>query len=316
MKRKTINIELFDDRQKEFLRHKKLQGVSNTTLPNYHKIFNNLLYRLGEPLEYENQTRLEEQIGRYFLSIQHLNGGYNSYRVNINCFFNWLEKKGYVKKNPIHSLEIPKRKDLAKPRPATIEEVKAIIEIIDIKSFSGFRDYVFILLTIDCGIRPIESSKLTWDLINKEQRTLTITPEIGKCEKGRVLPLSNMVLDNLKKLRKICESFDTAVENVFLKEDGTKSTTTTFQRRIAKYSLKANLDRRITPYQLRHYFATQYLKNNGNLIYLQYLMGHSDIQMTKKYVGIDQEAIGKEHGECTPLGNIVKRNTRIRKLFK
>ncbi|MCD1146894.1 site-specific integrase [Peptoniphilus sp. KCTC 25270] len=313
--KKRIDVDRFDDKQREFLKHKQIQGVANTTIPNYLKMFNNILERLGEPLNYSNQKDFENQIATYFIQIQELNGGYNSYRSNFNCYFNWLEEKGYIKVNPIHSLKIPKKKDLAQPRPAEEESIKEILEIIDLKSFTGFRDYCYILLTVDTGIRPAESSRIYWNLIDDVKGTLTITPEIGKCKKGRVLPLSPIVLENLKKLKKIYKECCYESKFVFLTETGTQSTTTTFQRRLKKYSDEIT-GKKVTPYMLRHFFATRYLENNGNLLYLQYLMGHEDIEMTKKYVGINQTAIGIEHCKCSPLGNIVQRNTRVRKLFK
>ena len=46
---------------------------------------------------------------------------------------------------------------------------------------------------------------------------------------------------------------------------------------------------KITPYQLRHSFATLYLKNGGDLFTLQKQMGHSDLRMTKRYTEIDDD---------------------------
>ena len=46
---------------------------------------------------------------------------------------------------------------------------------------------------------------------------------------------------------------------------------------------------KIAPYQLRHSFATLYLKNGGDLFTLQKEMGHSDLRMTKRYSEIDDD---------------------------
>ena len=48
-----------------------------------------------------------------------------------------------------------------------------------------------------------------------------------------------------------------------------------------KYSEKSG--EKITPYQLRHSFATLFLKNGGDVFSLQHLMAHADLRTTKRY---------------------------------
>ena len=45
-----------------------------------------------------------------------------------------------------------------------------------------------------------------------------------------------------------------------------------------------NLDDNITFHSLRHSFATNYLKHGGNLLQLQYMLGHKNISTTTIYI--------------------------------
>ena len=50
-----------------------------------------------------------------------------------------------------------------------------------------------------------------------------------------------------------------------------------------------NLDERITFHSLRHSFATYYLLNNGNLLTLQSMLGHTNLNTTTIYLHLSQD---------------------------
>ena len=53
-------------------------------------------------------------------------------------------------------------------------------------------------------------------------------------------------------------------------------------------------------HQLRHTFATRYLKNGGNIAKLKQLMGHSSILTTMIYEHMDKEAVLENFSDYTP----------------
>jgi len=62
----------------------------------------------------------------------------------------------------------------------------------------------------------------------------------------------------------------------------------------------------ISPHALRRTFATLSLKAGMNLIYLQGLLGHSSIEMTRRYVQTLDEDLLKAHQEHGPIDSILK----------
>lgn len=49
----------------------------------------------------------------------------------------------------------------------------------------------------------------------------------------------------------------------------------------------------IRPYNLRHAFALQFLRNGGHTLALQRTLGHTDLTMTKRYVALTEAQDGE-----------------------
>ncbi len=298
------------DNQKNFLKHKAMEGLADNTLYGYVKTFK----------VFNKECNLEGDITSgvldFFYSKRNLNGGYNGYRKRLFSYFKFLVDENIIESNPILEAKIRYKKENAEPRPAKKESLKKILDLIDLKTYIGFRDYVYVILTIDTGVRPNEAVQITKNLFDFKEGTLKITPNIGKCHKSRILPLSYEVLKRVQKLLDISFNCGFNQSRLFLSNEGEDITTTCFQRRLQYYSdlLKLEGEYRVTPYMLRHYFATTYLENGGNVVYLQYLMGHSDIKMTKKYLKINQESVAEEHKKYSPLNEILMNKKRVDKI--
>ena len=63
----------------------------------------------------------------------------------------------------------------------------------------------------------------------------------------------------------------------------------------------------LTPHVLRRTFATLSLRAGMNLLYLQGLMGHSTVEMTRRYVQMIDDDLLEAHREHGPIDTLVKR---------
>lgn len=303
-------VKVYDEYQERFIVNLKIKGLQEVSFDGYFRVFSNFNTIIGKM----NMKKLIQQVEKYFFEISQINNSttFNSKRKHLNAYFNFLVSKCIIKSNPITDIPIKRQVENYEPKPTNTDDLQKLLSAIDIKTYPGFRDLTFIMLAVDTGMRPTEICRMTSDCVDLDNFSITITPEMSKTNKSRVVPVAQPVMQNIYKLIEINkETWDS--DFIFLTEFGDQISTMRMQRRLRKHSEKAGV--KITPYQLRHYFATEYLKSGGNLFYLQYTLGHSDIKMTKKYVKVDFDAISKAHNDKSPLHNVVKRNTRVKKLF-
>ncbi len=99
----------------------------------------------------------------------------------------------------------------------------------------------------------------------------------GKGDKERIVPIS---LECRKLLYKFLKLHDSDL--VFANRDGYKLTYRTSLQQLHEICDKFGVDG--TWHKFRHTFASSYLRNGGNLIYLSRVLGHEDISVTKIYV--------------------------------
>lgn len=291
---------ILDKNEELFLKVKKLEQVADTTLKNYKSLFARIENRIQEKLDYANEDNLSSQILNFFTEINFYKpSAYNGMVKQCNCYFNYLIKIKKIKNNPLKILGIKERKVEFNPRPCDTEDLIKLLKVIDVHDYVGLRDYTSIMLIVDTGIRPSEAFRLEKTDINFETNIIKVRKEISKTKTGRILPVSTKVMIYLKALLKY--KFDTPY--VFNTEEGQNMTTDRFGRRLGKYSWYADV--KITPYQLRHYFGTEYAKNKFcNILYLQKIMGHSKLEMTRRYVKIDEEDLARNHKLASPIDKL------------
>lgn len=71
---------------------------------------------------------------------------------------------------------------------------------------------------------------------------------------------------------------------------------------------------KMLPYDLRHAFALQFLRNGGHTLALQRTMGYTDLTMTKRYVALTQQDIREQHTLASPLNTFLSQKNRVRKV--
>lgn len=78
------------------------------------------------------------------------------------------------------------------------------------------------------------------------------------------------------------------------------------QMAIKRLCHRANItDARLGPHTFRHTAAINYLRNGGDVFTLQVMLGHSTLQMTRRYVsvlGIDD--LVRVHTKASPVDNL------------
>lgn len=87
-----------------------------------------------------------------------------------------------------------------------------------------------------------------------------------------------------------------------------KLTTNALRHSFSRYCAARGVER-TNIHGLRHNFAKGWVQNNGNMFALQKILGHSSLDMTRKYVRLFAEDIKEDFDKFSPLDTI-KRGAR------
>lgn len=168
---------------------------------------------------------------------------------------------------------VPKR-EATVPVFLTEQEVTRMIECA-----TSVRNAFVISLLYSSGIRLSELIALNRGQIIDRRFTV-----IGKGRKPRLCfidqrteLLMNMYLASRKDNHEAL-----IVSNEFKR----RMTATNIQLLVRNTACKACLNKKVSPHTLRHSFATNFLKNNGNMRYLSAMLGHASLDTTMMYAHV------------------------------
>jgi len=174
-------------------------------------------------------------------------------------------------------LEVPK-KQRKLPIVLSVQEVKDLIN-----STKSKKSKLIIKLLYSSGLRVSE-------LVNLKPQDLDFNQNIGwvrqgKGKKDRIFKIAESISKQLQKYLKQNK------ENKFLFSKNKPLSTRNIQLIIKTAAKKANINKKVTPHTLRHSFATHLLENGENLLVIQQLLGHENLETTRIYTHISQAQI-------------------------
>lgn len=78
-------------------------------------------------------------------------------------------------------------------------------------------------------------------------------------------------------------------------ENKSRMTATNIQLLVRNSAARAGITKKVTPHTLRHSFATNFLKNNGNMRYLSAMLGHASLDTTMMYAHVVDHDLQKQY---------------------
>ncbi len=153
-----------------------------------------------------------------------------------------------------------------------------------------------VLLLLDTGIRASELCNLTINDLNKVTNHILV---FGKGKKERNIPLSKNTLNAIEDHLQVRKS-NASNSPLFAKANGKSLDRVLLGRILAKLGTEAGVSN-VHPHRFRHTFAIQFLRNGGNIYSLQKILGHSTLDMVKRYLAIAQHDIDRDHEIASPV---------------
>ena len=188
-------------------------------------------------------------------------------------FLSFLYKEGYIPQEI--DFELPKiaSKHL---RVLDVSEIQTLISCCE-----KLRDKLIILLFVDTGIRLNELCMLDWSDINLDDGSLLV--RFGKGKKFRVVGVGYKVRRLFLRYKSQLGNENAKPEKPLIQTIHGKRFTTMGLRSVL-VRMKEGSGIEFSAHALRRSFAKLSVKAGMNLIYIQSLMGHSDIETTRNYV--------------------------------
>jgi len=266
----------------EFMNACKARQLSVNTIEDYSRSINKLITYTGD-MTMKDVT--SNQVAAFLASLTGVKSKtvLNRY-IGLAAFWTWALKEEYAGRHVVRLVEKP-RPQLIVIEPFTEMEIRALLS--SMRNHPD-RDRAIIFLLLDTGIRASELVGMSREDIDQNNNRVKVRG--GKGNKDRMLPFSRKTA---------------AVLFRYL----SKSTGVPFPiTRTSLTSLMDRLGRRAGvrdchPHRFRHTFAITYLRNGGDGYTLQMLLGHSTMEMVRRYLNIAQVDLERAHRRASPVEN-------------
>lgn len=205
----------------------------------------------------------------------------------IKAFYKFLLIEDLIKDNPTSLLEGPKLSRKI-PEVLSIEEVNAILDIIDLSDPLGHRNRAMMETLYACGLRVSELITLKISDFYPDEGYIKVT---GKGNKERIVPMgASAIKQNLYYLEHY-RSKQTIKEDsedfLYLNRRGRYLTRVMIFTIIKKLVALAGIRKNVSPHTFRHSFATHLVNGGADLRAVQQMLGHESITTTEIYTHID-----------------------------
>ena len=183
-------------------------------------------------------------------------------------------------------------------------EVDALLGAPNQDTWSGRRDYAWLLLAVQSGLRLSELTGLTREDVHLG--TGAYVRVVGKGRKERCTPLAKKTAEVLQEWLKVQPKGDSNI--VFPNRSGSRLSNDGVQYLLARHTETARkicpslVDKRIHPHVLRHTAAMNLLQAGVDTTVIAMWLGHESVETTHVYLEADLELKRRMLEKTTPQG--------------
>jgi len=173
------------------------------------------------------------------------------------------------------------------------EEIKRLLDSVDLNCEHGKRDFAVLSILVFLGLRISDVANLKFSSLDWNNNTINII----QLKTNNLVTLS--LLDNVKiplidylKNERCPKSSDEDYVFISTYAPFNNLVTSSLQRIVNKYMDKAEIDystRRHGPHALRHSLATNLMNNNVPISVISSILGHVNTRTTEVYLTVDEK---------------------------
>lgn len=207
----------------------------------------------------------------------------------IKAFYKFLLVEDLIHHDPTDLLDAPRLRRKI-PEVLSFEEIRTMLDGIDLSDPLGVRNRAIIETLYACGLRVSELTELKIRQVYPQEGFIQV---IGKNNKERVTPIGPqalkyiaMYLDHVRSQIEVQAGHEAYV---FLNRRGARLTRVMVFYIIKELAEKVGITKNISPHTFRHSFATHLVEGGADLKAVQDMLGHESITTTEIYTHLDTE---------------------------
>ena len=261
-------------------------------------------------------TTLDIELYAGWLSTRQINGKLQSNSpvtlmrklASLRSFFAHLFKKGMITKNVLPTVDLPKLHE----KPITRLDKKEVGKVLDATQTpysltdgqrrfypaTALRDETIIVFFLTTGIRVSELVGLDASDVDMDNGSFRVTRKGGNQE---ILFMPEELKDQMDKYFSEMEIEHGEKRPLFLSLQNKRICTRAVQNLVKKYSRVAVPLKNISPHKLRSTFGTNLYKATGDIYVVASMLGHKDVNTTKKHYAAITDDIRKAAAERVRL---------------
>jgi site-specific recombinase XerD len=270
-----------------YRRFLKRRNDSPHTVKSYMNILKHFVLWVNVPIEKVDRYKVEEYID--YLLYKRLKP--KTINCHLNCikvFYDYLyHEEGIKIVNPVRrgfALRVPR------PLPKHIRDEEVVVLFDAIKKP---RDRAMFKIMLRCGLRVEEVANLHISDLDLKRRRIFVRN--GKGRKERVVYVSNDAYEAILNYLRVRPG--SRAKGLFLVEKGPYTgkpiSVRGIQKRIEYYSRITCIN--VSCHQLRHTMATQMLNADAEVVSIQDLLGHNNINTTERYCSVTNLKVMRDY---------------------
>lgn len=234
-------------------------------------------------------------------------------QVALSALWRWAVQTKLVPANVMREVPWVKPEERA-IEPLTEADVRSILSALDKSQWysrpgkrdcqnslgSSDRNRAIVLMLLDTGLRASELCSLRAGNVDLKNRCVKV---LGKMSKERIIPFSPQTGQAIwKYLAGKEKSEGVASAYLFTTASGRPMKRDDLLKLVMRAGDRAGV-LNVHPHRFRHTFAINFLRNGGNIYALQNIMGHSTLEMVRRYLSLAQADVDAAHRIASPVAN-------------
>lgn len=298
----------------EFITEKEARNLSPSTIRNYKQSYEYFMEFNG--LTADNTTdEISQNMFYKWINTMKLEGvkftSINHYLRDCRTFFYWCMDVDRRYVNPAFKINLLEGQE-EQIKFFTDEDLSLLLEKPRRNEpFVAWRTWAIVNWVLATGNRAATICEVRIDDVDFVKKDIVLAHTKNK--KAQTVPLSPSLETVLKEYCRMWRKEPGEEEWLFPNVGELQLTTNALRHSFAKYCNDRGVEQ-TNIHGLRHNFAKIWVQNDGNMVKLQKMLGHSTLEMTRRYVRLFGEDLKEDFEKVNPLDTMKRKANRTQKV--